>query len=234
MSKVETEERIGSIEAELLGAYIDRELDEQGYRAVEKNLQQDAEAQHYVIQIEKLNALTRMALDVDLNHPSARAEQRILDGKIENYREKRIDGKRKELFGNLTNTFLAVAASFLLLFIGYQVRSTSLDAEIQKHLMALETEAKISLAEVDKERNRVLEYLPSGKTQTWKSEKGYLYAEVTPIRTLRTKENQYCREYKEVVKQNQKVESKHAISCRVGKEMWKTKLILLNGESKKI
>lgn len=53
----------------------------------------------------------------------------------------------------------------------------------------------------------------------WKSDNGLVQAELTPIRTLRMDNEQYCREYREVIMQNEKSESKYGISCRVGKEM---------------
>ena len=232
MSGQVTDERIGNVEVRLLCAYIDRELDEQSRAEVEDLLRLDSEALHYVIQAKKLNALTRMALDADLNQPEARAAQKKLDDQLRSY-QKEFTVSKKQAWSRVSNyPYFAMAATIMLLFIGYQTGSLSLDFEVQKQLIALEKEKNILLAAVEGERNRVLEYIPSGQTEKWKSDNGFLQAELMPIRTLRTENNQYCREYKEVVMQQEKVESRHAVSCRVGKETWRVKMILLNGESK--
>ena len=231
MSLHENDERVGKLEVRLLCAYIDRELDEQSRQEVDEVLRLDPEALRYVIQAKKLNALTRMALDAGLNLPEGRNAQKALDDKLKHYQEELSAGKVRTLNGIINHPYFALAASIILLVIGFQAGTLSLDYKIEKKMLVMETEKRVALAAVESERNRVLEYLPSGQTTIWKSDNGYIQAELMPIRTLRTENNQYCREYKEVVVQNEKSESRHAVSCRQGKEVWRTKMILLNGES---
>ncbi|HXK56862.1 MAG: hypothetical protein KDI74_15185 [Gammaproteobacteria bacterium] len=231
MSLHENDERVGKLEVRLLCAYIDRELDEQSRQEVDEVLRLDPEALRYVIQAKKLNALTRMALDAGLNLPEGRNAQKALDDKLKHYQEELSAGKVRTLNGIINHPYFALAASIILLVIGFQAGTLSLDYKIEKKMLVMETEKRVALAAVESERNRVLEYLPSGQTTIWKSDNGYIQAELMPIRTLRTENNQYCREYKEVVVQNEKSESRHAVSCRQGKEVWRTKLILLSGDS---
>lgn len=231
MSLHENDERVGKLEVRLLCAYIDRELDEQSRQEVDEVLRLDPEALRYVIQAKKLNALTRMALDAGLNLPEGRNAQKALDDKLKHYQEELSAGKVRTLNGIINHPYFALAASVILLVIGFQAGTLSLDYKIEKKMLVMETEKRVALAAVESERNRVLEYLPSGQTTIWKSDNGYIQAELMPIRTLRTENNQYCREYKEVVVQNEKSESIHAVSCRQGKEVWRTKLILLSGDS---
>jgi len=231
MSLHENDERVGKLEVRLLCAYIDRELDEQSRQEVDEVLRLDPEALRYVIQAKKLNALTRMALDAGLNLPEGRNAQKALDDKLKHYQEELSAGKVRTLNGIINHPYFALAASVILLVIGFQAGTLSLDYKIEKKMLVMETEKRVALAAVESERNRVLEYLPSGQTTIWKSDNGYIQAELMPIRTLRTENNQYCREYKEVVVQNEKSESRHAVSCRQGKEVWRTKLILLSGDS---
>ena len=231
MSLHENDERVGKLEVRLLCAYIDRELDEQSRQEVDEVLRLDPEALRYVIQAKKLNALTRMALDAGLNLPEGRNAQKALDDKLKHYQEELSAGKVRTLNGIINHPYFALAASIILLVIGFQAGTLSLDYKIEKKMLVMETEKRVALAAVESERNRVLEYLPSGQTKIWKSDNGFIQAELMPIRTLRTDNNQYCREYKEVIVQNEKSESRHAVSCRQGKEVWRTKMILLNGES---
>ncbi|MCB1869228.1 MAG: hypothetical protein KDI43_12075 [Gammaproteobacteria bacterium] len=230
MNELETNEKIGKIESRLLSAYIDRELDEQSRQEVEEILRLDPDALSYVVQAKKLSAMIRMSLDAHLNTTEARTAQKILDDRLKKYREKNITSRARGRNRLLDHPFFAVAASIMLLFIGYLVGSYSLETKLQKQIIALEKEKEISLAAVEGERDRILEYIPSGQTMKWKSDNGLVQAELTPIRTLRMDNEQYCREYREVIMQNEKSESKYGISCRVGKERWRTKLILLNGE----
>ncbi|MCP5417770.1 MAG: hypothetical protein H6965_11815 [Chromatiaceae bacterium] len=231
MSLHENDDRVGKLEVQLLCAYIDQELDEQSRREMDEVLQLDPEALRYVIQAKKMNALTRMALDAGLNLPETRDAQQALDVQLKHYQEKATAGKVLTRIGIANHPYSAIAAAIILLFIGYQAGTISLDYKIQQQMLAMEAEKMITFAAVESERNRVLEYLPSGQTKIWKSDNGFIQAELMPIRTLRTDNNQYCREYKEVIVQNEKSESRHAVSCRQGKEVWRTKMILLNGES---
>ncbi|MCB1831632.1 MAG: hypothetical protein KDI47_15015 [Gammaproteobacteria bacterium] len=230
MSELEIGEKIGKVEARLLYAYIDRELNEQSRQEVEEILRLDQEALRFVIEAKKFNTLTRMALDAELNTPEAHAAQAPLNDQLIAYQRKSDSKKLYPQMGIVNHPYFAIAATLVLLFVGYQIGSLSLDFKVQQQLIAMETEKNNSLRAIDGERNRVLEYIPSGQTEKWQSENGYIRAELMPIRTLRTENNRYCREYKEVLMQNEKSEVRHVLSCRVDKEAWKTKLILFNGE----
>jgi len=227
-------ERIGKIEVRLLNAYIDGELDERSHREVEDILRLDPDASRYIVQVKKLNALTRISLDAGLNTPGARSLQANLNERLDASLTRNVEKASNRRAVYLEKTFFAVAASVLLLLAGYQLGSMSLESEVEKQLLTLESKRSASLAAMVGERNRVLEYLPSGQTSTWQSNDGFIQAELMPIRTLRTEENQYCREYRELISVQGKNESVHGISCRTGKAQWKTKFVMPNGESKKM
>jgi len=76
-------ERIGKIEVRLLNAYIDGELDERSHREVEDILRLDPDASRYIVQVKKLNALTRISLDAGLNTPGARSLQANLNERLD-------------------------------------------------------------------------------------------------------------------------------------------------------
>ena len=77
----------------------------------------------------------------------------------------------------------------------------------------------------------MLEFTQSGTSVIWKSETHDVSAEMLPLRTLKTPDNRYCREFQEVLLIDGVREMRHGLSCRVGEKQWETRMILPNEHS---
>ena len=165
------------IESRLLSAYIDRELDEQSRQEVEEILRWTRTQLSYGPR--KKSAMIRMSLDAHLNTTEARTAQKILDDRLKKYREKTSPAGHEVGTGCWIIPFCG-GGQHNAAFIGYLVGSLFVGNQAAKADYSLGKEKEISLAAVE-ERDRILEYMPSGQTMKWKSDNGLVQAELTPI-----------------------------------------------------
>jgi surface antigen len=84
------------------------------------------------------------------------------------------------------------------------------------------------LAAADGALSNALENVVSGTPVSWKSPDGELAVKVTPVRTYRNGEDQYCREFQRELSHGQRTDVQHGLSCREGDGVWKTKYLILD------
>ncbi|MCB1758506.1 MAG: hypothetical protein KDI68_01830 [Gammaproteobacteria bacterium] len=226
--------QVGGIEIELLNSYIDGQLEHRSRAEIEEILRLNAEASNYVVQAKKLNALTRLSLDSALATPDARELQAPLNRRLDHAQPEIPAAERRVSRAFWERPLIAIAASVLLLLSGYHLGTLSLEYEVERQLTAREQQRVHALDALAEARNRVLEYIPSGTIHDWSSGDGLTQAKLTPIRTLRAGDNQYCREFQEHVSFQGREELLRGISCRVAKEQWRTRFILPQNESLKM
>ena len=80
------------------------------------------------------------------------------------------------------------------------------------------TEADVELA--DQTLQRTLEETQSGVVRRWGNDSSGNSGSVTPIRTYRTANGTYCREYTEVIRIGRDSESYTGVACRGADGVW--------------
>lgn len=216
--------RIGGIDEIQLNAYIDGELTEQQMRELERLLKTDDAASGYVRTSNEYMELGREALDAAAQKPISAELQGVLDKlKSRDPAEKNPPIRKHPYF--------AIAASLFLLITGYGLGVVSTERGFQQQMLAAEAIREYTRKEVRSELNRVLEFVPSGTSVNWKSETHDVSAELSPLRTLKTPDSRYCREFQEVLLIDGVREIRHGLSCRVGEKQWETRMILPNDHS---
>ena len=224
MSFQEKNGRVGGIDEIQLNAYIDGELTEQEVQTLERALKIGDVASDYVNKLNKYMELGREALDMAAQKPISGELRDVLD------RLKTRDvAEKSPLIQN--HPYFAIAASLLLLITGYGLGVVSTERGFQQQMLASEAIREYTRIEVRSELNRVLEYTPSGTSVNWKSDTHDVSAELLPLRTLKTPDSRYCREFREVLLIDGVREMRQGLSCRVGEKQWETRMILPNEDS---
>ena len=222
MALDQSERRIGGIEASLLNAYIDGELGPEQASEIERQLETDSAASRYVRQVHRVEGLAKASIgQVDYM-----AISRGLGDSLEALRLHQGSQAGQRWW---QSPYLASAASVVLLLVGYSTGFLSAEYRINQQMAVLEAARSQSLEEVRVALNRVLEYSPSGEQISWHDETGRVVAELSPIRTLKSRDQRFCREFREVVLIDGTREERRGLSCRQGKEDWRTQLILTDG-----
>jgi surface antigen len=182
----------------LLAAYVDGELTHEDREWVENLLARDKEAAQFVEVLRKSNQLLQDAYSPMLRQP--------LPEKLLPHSSKRWKGP----LGSPLSLMAAASVATAVFIGGYLVS----EANTRQELDAIHQK----LAEL---RHHTLEYSPSGTPVSWNDTDKQLNLTIEPLKTYRTADNQYCREYREVVKDhNGDTEVRVGIACRSGKTQW--------------
>ena len=213
-------DRIGSIQADSLNAYIDAELDAQRMLDLQREVPGDATASGYVEDIRSMQAMLRTSLDEVGRQPPSRG----LEQTLRRLKHSQHQAPRSSLLWG--QPVLAAAAGLALLAIGFGSGLFTANQQLDRRLSALENARNQTLSEVDQVLNQVLENSPSGHAVAWRSGRYDASAELTPIRTLKTPDQRYCREYQETLLINGEREERRGLSCRTGKAQWEKQLIV--------
>jgi len=216
--------RIGGIDEIQLNAYIDGELTEQEVQSLEQALKTNDAASEYVRKSKTYMELGREALDVAARKPISGE----LQGELDKLKDR--DAAEKSPLIQ-SHPYFAIAASLFLLITGYGLGVVSTERGFQQQMLAAEAIREYTRKEVRSELNRVLEYTPSGTSVDWRSDTHDVSAELLPLRTLKTPDSRYCREFREVLLMDGVREMRHGLSCRVGEKQWETRMILPNEDS---
>jgi surface antigen len=182
---------------QLLSAYVDGELSGENLEWVESLLANDREAGLFVDTIRKTNQLLSdtYAPVVDQSIPQALMPQQ----------------KRNwtHLFSNPTHMMAAASVAVAVFVGGYLVS----ESKTRQELEAIQAK----LAEL---RHHTLEYSPSGTPVSWNDADQHLNLTIEPLKTYRTQDNRYCREYREVIEDSKGTEVRVGLACRSGKTQW--------------
>ncbi len=215
-------DQIGGIDEGLLNAYIDGELDQKERGEIERQLESDPVAARYVKQIGNMDRLVRSALDEAVAQPLSRSLLRSVDALNTRSEQNRSPVRWQQ-------PSVALAASLLLLALGFGAGLFTAERQFSLQLAMAENIRSQALEEVGKTLNQVLEHSPSGQAVDWQSEQYDVSAQLIPVRTLKTADQRYCREYREILIIDGQREERHGLSCRTGKENWETRLLVPEG-----
>jgi len=129
---------------------------------------------------------------------------------------------------DLGKTFPAIVASFMVVtagvagFFGGQINDP-VPARLEAALGSVQLAQAETLA-------RALDQLKSGEMANWQDAKTGWRGEITPLRTFKSKDARWCREYR-ATNQLGKIENvRFGMACRTGEGEWRTELERL-GES---
>jgi surface antigen len=180
----------------LIAAFHDRELDNERVSAAQELLERSTGARAYLEELRRADQLLHSAFDPVLREsiPARLLPQRQRQGPWRYAMP------------------LALAASLAVLAV-FVVRQMDSDQQLRDQLILMQQE----IAQL---RHQALENTPSGTPVSWTAPKGKFRAQVTPLKTYRTADNKFCREYEERVEDKQGVEVRRGIACRAGKALW--------------
>jgi len=194
-----------------LSAYIDGELDPETMREVDSFLEQDKNAQKYVLNAIRASAHLRSCMNEDLreNIPEH------LIAAIQSQPEK--TERRKAVHHHL----FRIAAAILLVLLGFGAGSF-LERNGKGDFSALITALPAHYSEVV---DQALENNLSGTPREWHAPRSAVIVSVTPVKTYRDKSGLYYREYRLEVRAERESRQIKGLAYRTADGKWKTKAV---------
>lgn len=195
---------------ELIAAYHDGELGPDSSAEVRRMIKSDPEARHYFEALQRSDGLLHLALDPVLKKPVPKR----IDAVVQRV-------SRRQHFTRWAPMALAASVAVIAVLL---VRQEQLDRRLHDQVAEMQREI-IQL------RYQTLENSPSGTAATWVSPSGDSRFDVMPVKSYRTEDNRYCREYEERITDENGVEIRRGIACRVGKANWPDESALSSTET---
>lgn len=182
---------------ELLSEYVDGELDAAGRKQARELAAVDPQARAYLESIERLNDRLKATFGP------------IADSAIPAHLSPALASRYR-----LKGAFLplALAASLAVVAV-LLIRQEGIDLQVEDRLAQMQDQ-------ILQLRQQTLENVPSGVSSSWMEPDGATRVKITPIRTYRTVNDRFCREYEERIDDSQGVEFRRGIACRTGKGVW--------------
>jgi hypothetical protein len=204
---------------ETLNAYLDGELDRETMGQIDDDMRSNLNVRGYIEKRRRLNRLMGSAFDDIMSRPMPQGLERFARSQPYSMEQQR---------GGWEKISLALAAGITMLSVGFGAGYFTGETRMEKRMLVLETKRVMAVRELELASSRALETTPSGQRVLWESPDARAKSELVPVRTLQTKDKQYCREFKEILVIDGEKEVRHGISCREGKAQWKTKVLFPN------
>ncbi|MES9967557.1 MAG: RT0821/Lpp0805 family surface protein [Sedimenticola sp.] len=209
-----------------VNAYLDGQLDDETSRQLELAMEEDDGLKVYVQNRRRLDGLLQGAYSSAMERPLSPGLADMLSG------------TGREPAGNVSvhssggwmQGFLALAAGLVIMAIGFGAGFLTGEASMERQQLAMSLERNSSLQNMQVAWNSVLENTPSGEAVDWRDPESSYSTRITPIRTMRTRDNRYCREFREVRLVDGIQEERRGISCRSGKEQWQLEALFPEGK----
>lgn len=209
--------------------YVDGELDDDKARAVEAAIAADPALRSTVRSLAEGATLLRAAFNEPVHGAGMDAlATRVAAALAEARGEARskvvvLAGRRRWLVPAAVAASVAVIA--LGLGGGYFVAGARLDSErATLASLRLEDHKAFELAVQD-----ALEKQVSGKSISWQNPSSGHGGTVTPIRTFKSADGQWCREYAYESQSEAGTETLRAVACRAGEGRWETRIPVFVG-----
>ena len=215
------------IEFETLMAYADGELDAEGISRVEARLATDAGAAKIVRDLREGAALVRGAYQAPLREPVPERLKARIDALFDAAGEdKRVAAFRpRAKMPWLTRPVpVALAASVAALAVGFLVIYQVLDWRLGNEMARLEIVRAQDRKMLAEAVTQALERQVSGAALEWRNPQSGNRGAVTPVRTFRNADGQWCREYAETTTLGERVETWHGIACRDTGGSWRDRV----------
>ena len=186
-------------ERELITAFHDGQLDTDAILKARRLIERDPHAATHLESLSRLDDTLRRAFNPILDRPVPDAMQAAV---------RRAPSRRT----SHPWVPMALAASVALVAV-LLVRQASVDRQFQGQLAQMQQQ----IAQL---RHQTLENVPSGSKASWVSPVGATRVDVMPVKTYRTTDSRFCREYEERIEDPRGVEIRRGIACRAGKAQW--------------
>ncbi|MDJ0946573.1 MAG: RT0821/Lpp0805 family surface protein [Kiloniellales bacterium] len=216
------------IELDTLVAYADGELSGAEHARVEAEIAADSATAQIVADLQDGKKLLRSAYD----DPVILEVPKDLRTSIEGLLAKAPDGRSPGTTGGVTVwsawfhptrfavsfalMLLAAAGGYLLAEWRFEQKLAELDAARAQDLQLLEQAI-----------GQALEKHLSGQVVEWRNPTSGSRGQVVPVRTFRSEQGQWCREYREALISESGEEVRYGIACRNAGGEWRTRLRLL-------
>ena len=215
------------IDLETLMAYADGELDAEGVRHVEAHLAKDAGAAKTVRELRQGAALVRGAYQGPLREKVPEALKARIDAMLDAAAEaKRVAAfpPRARLAQWSTRVPVALAASVAALAVGFLIIYQVLDWRLGNEMARLEILRAQDQKMLADAVAQALERQVSGAALEWRNPQSGNRGAVTPVRTFRNADGQWCREYSETAIFGERVENWRGIACRDTAGAWRDRV----------
>lgn len=224
---------------ERLTAYVDGELSAAQALEVEAALASDAKARETVDLLRRDSLLVRAAFDESLTEPLPDGLLKTLDAAVvqkgweEQPRTRKGAGRLPlgmRILGQMTGQIswrLALGGSLAAFVFGLFVSYQLLDARLEQRLAAFSAQQESDRALHNATLEAALEDYVSGESATWHNPESGSRGEITPIRTFKNPQGNWCREYASREMRGEEQEERKAIACRQDDGRWQTRILIL-------
>ncbi len=206
------------IDLETLVSYVDGQLDERETGRVEAALAEDAEARETVRGLRESAELLRSAFNEALTVPVPAG---ILES-INRAAADRAAGRRHWSWP------AALAASLAMLFVGFGGGLLMVDLRVEQELAELRAIELTDQQAREAALFQALEKHVSGEAVAWRNPDSGRAGVITPVRTFKNRQEQWCREYRSKEELAGTAEIHLAIACREPEGLWKTRAVLIS------
>ncbi len=215
----------GQIDLETLVSYADGQLNANEVRRVEAALAEDAEARETVRQLRESAALLRAAFNEPITEPVPARILEVINSTV----AKQAGATREPVRRSAHYWSPALAASVAALLLGLGGSYFLADYRVGQELSRIEM---VRLTDKQAKETALFEALEkniSGQTVAWQNPDSGRSGSVTPVRTFRNREGQWCREYAASEARGvDRESSRRAIACRQPEGIWKTRMVLIS------
>jgi len=209
-----------------LNAYLDGELDEASRHRIEAALRDDPEAQNRLRALREQNSIVRAAMSGPAIRPVPADLTQRIEAMLAQARKPAPDAKTT---GRRTTTFpMAIAASLVIALAGMLAAFAVLEHRVDRRLAELEAPGVSDQSYYDNALAVALEDHVSGETVAWINPDSGAQGTITPVRTFKATDNDWCREFRTVLSQDDTSQSQRGIACRTPDGIWQTRILVFD------
>ncbi len=216
------------IELETLVAYADGELSGAEHARVEAKIAADPATAQMVADLRGGTSLLRSAYD----DPAILQVPEDLQSSIEELLANAPEGRSPSTAGAATAWYdwfrpTRFAVSFALMLLAAAGGYLLAEWRFERRLAELDATRTQDLQLLEQAIGQALEKHLSGQVVEWRNPTSGSRGQVVPVRTFKSEEGQWCREYREVLISESGEEVRYGIACRNAGGEWRTRLRLL-------
>lgn len=216
--------------SETLSAYLDGELDTSESAEIEKAFAESQATRRDLEQLRDLNDLLSETYEEMLRQPisldlASRVQREFDDRRISRADDTTERDRRSSWRHSLAASIsVALVAAALAFAAGYFVSNQQHEAR----LAALSEQLAADRQAFEDVIALALEQRLSGETVDWENPTSGNRGAITPVRTFRNANGQWCREYREEASLGLDLRSHSAIACRTADGEWQTRLVAVD------
>ncbi len=218
---------MAKVSAETLSRYLDQEVSESEREEVQAAIAEDPALAEEVAKLRSLDSVLHEACDAMLEED---IELEVRDGiadllaqasGAERPQRAPAPVRSRPAWGRRAAALAASLVALLLAgSLGYRLAEQKIAQE--QVLAAAQQAQDRRLAE--SAFDQALDQHLSGTPAAWENSQTGSYGEVTPLRTFKNGDGNWCREYREVTVVGGETETRHGIACRESPGNWRTRV----------